>query len=147
MITLDDTQQAILDHLDDEIGVPVVEQAIPTFTTVERDATGQISPYVAIQFGDLIPVGGGEGFAGSPYDDYRLPVYLQAIAKDPGEARRLGNFITGIFLGREFVYGGHVRKRVGGSMFPLENNNAGVEAYLFPLSFSLLVQIAQDDIV
>jgi hypothetical protein len=143
-LTIDDTQDAILEYLDNEIGVTVAEHAIPSLQSLPRDVTGKIVPYVAVQFGDLIPVPRGEGFAGPLFDDYRLPLYFQAVAHSAEEARRLANFVTGIFLGQTFPFGGDVRKRVGGSMFPLENNNGGVEAYIAPLSFSLLVQIAHE---
>lgn len=140
--TLDDIEDNILAHLDSVTAARVEEHAIPDLETVPRDENGEVVPYVSVQFGDLIPVAGGEGFVSPLFDDYLLPVYLQAIASDPRESRRLANFLTLHFLGQQFPFSGSVRKRIAGAQFPMEGTDGAVEAYIWPLSFSLLVQVA-----
>lgn len=138
---LDTTQDAIIDYLNDIVAAKVEEHAIPDSTTVPRSPDGKVVPYVAVQFGDVIQTG-NRSFDGPLYDDYTLPVYLQVVTSTPRESRRLANFLSGKFLGQDFPYSGSVRKRLGGAQFPMEGTNVGVEAFVNPLSFGVLVQLA-----
>lgn len=141
---LNEIQDAILAYLDSVTPATVEEHAIPDLEVVPRTPDGKIIPYVAVQFGDLMPVVGGEGFTSPLYDDYEMPIYMQGVTSSPRETRRLGNFLVGSFLGQQFPFSGSVRKRIAGAQFPMEGTNGAVEAYISPLSFVLLIQLAID---
>lgn len=132
-------QEAILAHLDTEFVQPVIEQSVPDTNTVLRNAGGAIEPYIAVQFGDL-QQGSTYSFAGPRADDYLLPIYFQCIAPTPKIARQLQNKLMDEMLGEGFPWAGSVRKRPGGGMFAVTGSNAATEAYMFPSSFSLVVQ-------
>lgn len=139
---LDEIQDAILAHLKGMTIAKVEEHAIPDLAAVPRSDNGDVVPYVAIQFGDIIASSSGTGFAGPLFDDYQMPIYIQVVASDTRESRRLANFITGRFLGSDFPFSGSVRKRMGGAQFPMEGTDGSIEAYIWPLSFTVLVQAA-----
>lgn len=132
-------QQNILTELDSGVAQPVIEQAVPTATTVLRDSTGAIKPYFAVQFGD-IQQGRSRSAVGPRGEDYVLPVYVQCIGPTAEIARGLQNKLLDVFLGVDFAYSGNVRKRPGGGMFVLNASNEAVEAYAFPASFGVTVQ-------
>lgn len=136
-----DIQDAILDHLRSEIPQPVYEQAIPDSTNV-RKVNGKIVPYVAIQFGDLQRKAGGNTYAGVRTYDYELPIYIQACSADASTTRRIASrSILNAMLGLKLDGTGEVRKRPGGAMFPMVNSNAATEAYVFPSSWAVTIQI------
>lgn len=140
-LNLVEVQEEIFEILKDTIPQPLYEQAIPDSNTV-RKVNGQILPYVALQFGDLQFVSSGQGFAGVRYDDYDLPIYIQVCAADPTVARRIasGNVLSAL-LGKQVTATGQLRKRPGGGMFPIVNSNGATEAYLFPSSWAVRVQL------
>lgn len=142
--SLQETQEAILTYLDQQFVQPVVEMAVPDVNTVLRNDAGMIEPYVAVQFGDVFPQG-KRNMATPMGDDYQLPIYIQYVAADPGIARRMYNKGLGLFLAQQFPYAGSVRKRVGGGMYELNASNGATEAYMFPGSFGLLVQLLATD--
>lgn len=113
---------------------PIYETAVPDATTVKRDAQGRVSPYVAVQFGDLLQIG-TRNMASVVNDDYRLPIYVQSIAGTAKDARRVANLVNRTLLGLSTPYGGQIRKRVGGGMFMLVSAQ-GAEAYQMPASFA-----------
>lgn len=139
MSTIEQTQEEILTALRATIAQPVVEQGIPDINTVERNVVGDIDPYVAIQFGDLQNAA-GKSFVGPRGHDYQMPIYTQAIAPEPGIARRIQNKVVDVLLGEGFAWSGQIEKRPGGPMFPMTNSNGATEAYTAPSSFGLLVQ-------
>lgn len=138
--TIGITQGEMLDLLDAQFVQPVVEQGIPDINTVRRhETTGEIEPYIAVQFGDL-QQGSSRSFVGPRGDDYIMPIYFQCIAPEAGTARGLQNKLVNVLLGEGFPWSGNVRKRPGGAMFPMTNSNSATEAYTAPSSFGLLVQ-------
>lgn len=138
--TIGITQAEMLALLDAEFVQPIVEQGIPDINTVRRNATtGEIEPYIAIQFGD-IQQQGARSFVGPRGDDYVMPLYAQCIAPEAGVARGLQNKLVNVLLGEGFPWSGNVRKRPGGAMFTMTNSNSATEAYTAPSSFGLLVQ-------
>lgn len=138
--TIGITQAEMLALLDAEFVQPIVEQGIPDSNTVRRNATtGEIEPYIAIQFGD-IQQQGARSFVGPRGDDYVMPLYAQCIAPEAGVARGLQNKLVNVLLGEGFPWSGNVRKRPGGAMFTMTNSNSATEAYTAPSSFGLLVQ-------
>lgn len=139
MSTLNQTQEEILTLLRSEFAQPIVEQGVPDIDTVLRNPSGQIDPYIAIQFGDL-QQGRAFSFVGPRGDDYVMPVYFQCIAPKVGIARDLHNKLLNVFLGEYFPWSGNVRKRPGGGMFTMTNSNSATEAYTMPASFGVPVQ-------
>lgn len=141
-LNLVEVQDEILATLQAAIPQPVVEQAIPDANTV-RKVNGQITPYLALQFGDLQFIASGQGFTGVRTNDYDLPIYVQVCAADPTIARKIasGNVLSAL-LGLSFPWTGELRKRPGGGMWPIVNSNGATEAYLFPSSWATRVQIA-----
>lgn len=141
-LNLVQVQDEVFQTLDNAIPQPLVEQGIPDADTV-RKVGGMIEPYVAIQFGDLQDVVSGRGFTGVRTNTYDLPIYVQVCASDATVARKIasGNVLDAL-LGLTFSWTGQLRKRPGGGMFPVTNSNGATEAYLFPSSWALRVQIA-----
>lgn len=139
MANISETQTAILELLGTAFAQPIVEQGVPDIETVLRNPSGQIDPYIAIQFGDL-QQGRTYSFVGPRGDDYIMPLYFQCIAPKADIARGLYNKLMDVFLGEDFPWSGNVRKRAGGGMFTMTNSNSATEAYAAPASFGLLVQ-------
>lgn len=136
-----EVQEDILDHFRSNVPWEVVEQAIPDSHTVKR-VNGQIPVYIAIQFGDLQRRGGGDTLVGVRTYDYELPVYVQAVAPTPQIARNVAyRNVIDTMLGFKTRYTGEVRKRPGGAMWPITESNGATEAYLFPVSFAVTVQL------
>lgn len=134
------TQEEILALLDAAFVQPVVEQGIPDIDAVPRNpVTGQVKPYIAVQFGDL-QQGRAFSMIGARGDDYTLPIYFQCIAPTAKAARDLQNKLMDVMLGEGFPWSGNVRKRAGGGMFSMTNSSSATEAYTFPCSFGLNVQ-------
>lgn len=139
--SLDITQEEIIAHLEAELAQPLHEQAIPDIETVRRNEAGEIDPYIAFQFG--MPVQqGATSFAGAMHHDYVIPIYLQVISPDAALGRRIANKIVRVFLGKGFSWAGEVRQRSGGPMFPMVQSTGATEAYAFPLSFGLSMQLS-----
>lgn len=132
-------QEAIISLLESSFAQPLVEQAVPDSKTVKRNSIGQIDPYIAYHFGDT-QQGTATSMAGPRWDDYEMPIYTQVIAPDADIARRLGNKLRDVLLGREFTWTGSIRKRPGGGMFPLVASTGATEAYIMPASFGVLIQ-------
>lgn len=137
-------QDAVLAHLKETIPQPVYEQAVPDAANL-RKVNGKLLPYVALQFGDLQRKAGGNTFAGVRTYDYELPIYVQVCAADPSTARRIASGkVLDALLGLSGDGTGEVRKRPGGGMFPVVNSNAATEAYLFPSSWAVTLQISHN---
>ena len=130
---------AVMSALDAAMPQPIVDQAVPDTETVVRNSAGAINPYIAIQFGDL-QEGYRHNMASVRYDDYYMPIYLQVIAPTPAITRAIYNKMIDTMLGLTTQWTGNIRKRPGGGMWPLVTSNGATEAYLFPCSFSLLIQ-------
>jgi len=140
--SLDVIEQDVLDFLVTTVfpGQEVVEEAIPDIQTLKRTATGAVNPYVVVQLGDPQPWG-SYSFMGPRGDDYSLPVYIQIVVPKPSIGRSLRSRAIDLFLGASFEWAGEVRKRVSGGQFPIKNSDGAVEAYLYPASFGLLIQL------
>jgi len=140
--SLDVIEQDVLDFLTTTVfpGQEVVEEAIPDIRTLKRTATGAVDPYVVVQLGDTQPWG-ASSFVGPRGDDYSLPVYLQMVVPVPSIGRKLRSRAIDLFLGASFDWAGAVRKRVSGGQFPIKNSDGAVEAYLYPASFGILIQL------
>lgn len=142
MLNIFSVQDDILDHLIENVPHRVEEVAIPDSETVLRGTSGDIIPYIAVQLGDLQVQYTGRGFAGTRYDDYELPVYIQCIAPEARGSRKMATQVYDALLGMKFPWTGQIRKRPGGLMWPLQASNAATEAYMFPTSFAVTVQSA-----
>lgn len=142
MLNIYDVTEAILEYLDTAIPQDVIEQAVPNPDQVLRDSKGRIKNYVAVQFGDLQVRETGNNLAGVRYSDYDLPIYAQVIAGTPQIAREIAyKKVLDALTGMDFQWTGEVRKRSGGAMWPLISSNGATEAYMFPVSFGVTVQM------
>lgn len=141
--SLDTIADDIFDYLREDIYTiqPVYDQAIPDIQTIQRDETGRIPNYVTVQIGDIQPWG-STSFIGAQGDDYVLPIRWQVVSPDPGIARKIAHRGVHLFLGASFAWAGQIRKRNSGDMYPLKNSDGSVECYVFPVSFGLVVQLA-----
>lgn len=137
-------QDAIFEHLNANIPQDLVEQGVPDADTV-RKVDGKVLPYVAMRFGDLQRMNGGRTFVGVRTFDYELPIYLEAVAADASVARKIasGPILTTL-LGLKLPYTGEVRKRPGGGQFAITNSNGATEAYMFPSSWAVTVQLIDE---
>lgn len=139
MLSLEAIQEDVLAKLKADIAQPVYETGIPDAQSVIR-VGGRVQPYVAVQFGDL-QRGITRSMAGVRGDDYYTPVYLQAIAANARDARRIANKIIDVMLGYSPEYGGEIRSRPGGGQFYIQTSTGATEAFVSPVSFQLTVQI------
>lgn len=139
--SLEQIQEDVLAYMDAQLAQPVIEQAVPDAQSVRRTSSGRIEPYVAIQFGDILG-GATRSMAGVRGDDFVLPIYVQSLAGNAKDARRISNKITNVFLGETFPWAGSVRKRPGGALLPVVASNGATECYLYPTSFGLLIELA-----
>lgn len=143
MLNLVNIQDAILTSLENSLATPVFEQAIPDASPV-RKVSGEILPYVALQFGDLQDRISGLGFTGVRANDYELPIYIQVVAANPEIARKIASgTVLDAMLGLSLPGTGEVRKRPGGGMWPIVNSNGATEAYLVPSSWAVTVQLQE----
>lgn len=118
------------------------EQAIPDSATVLRDASGKIKTYIAYRFGDLQRMyGGSRGLTGVRNDSYELPIYFEAVSGVAKTASRTADLVIEEMLGAKFKYTGEIRKRPGGAMYPITSTNAATEAYMFPTSYAVTIQL------
>lgn len=141
--SIEQTQEQFLLDLAADVRMKVIEQGIPDTFTVARNDKGQIDPYVAVQFGDL-QQGYRFSMAGPEGDDYYLPVYMQVVAPLPKIARQGANRVLSACLGKSnFPWGGSMRKKPGGNMYPIVTTDGATEAYQFPSSWHLLVQFSE----
>lgn len=141
MFNLIEIQDKIIDQLADNSPFPVAEQAIPDAETVVK-VGGKIEPYIALQFGDLQDRAGGRGFTGVRHNDYELPIYIQVVSADMSKARKIRDgAVLDMMLGFSQAWAGEVRKRPGGGMWPITNSNGATEAYLYPSSWAVTVQL------
>ena len=141
-LNLVDVQDQIYEALENAIPYPLVEQGVPDEDTV-RKVNGKVEPYVALQFGDLQRGRlGGETFAGVRTFDYELPIYIQVVSADMSKARKIRDgAVLDMMLGFSQDWTGEVRKRPGGGMWPITNSNGATEAYLYPSSWAVTVQL------
>lgn len=141
MLNLVEVQDEIINRLAEKLSIPLVEQAIPDADTV-RKVGGKIEPYAALQFGDPQDRAEGRGFTGVRGNDYELPIYIQVVAAETTRARKLASGqVLDVMLGFSQDWTGEVRKKSGGNMWPLVNSNGATEAYLYPSSWAVTVQL------
>lgn len=142
MLNLSRLQDEVLGYFKSKVPQPVYEQGIPDAETVVK-VGGKIVPYIALQFGDIQERASGRGFSGVRYNEYDLPIYIQVVAADPKIARKIASeSVLDALLGVQFDWAGQVRKRSGGSMWPITNSNGATEAYLAPSSWAITVQLS-----
>lgn len=132
-------QEALLTRIKADNPTPVTEGGIPDSRTIKVDTSGKIVPYISLQFGDIDDAG-EMSFAGYRSADYNLPIYAQAVAASPREARRLMNRFKDKLLGLDFPWTGEVRKRAGGGVFNDTASNGATEAYVSAASFTVTIQ-------
>lgn len=140
--SLDTIQEEIITYLTNTAfpGQEVIETARPDAVTAPRDAAGNIKPFVTYRFGDIAQYG-PRSFAGARGDDYRLPLYLECVAPTPEIARKLRNRAVDKMLGSTFTLSGDMRKTPGFGSLPVTNSDGAVEAYAYPTSFGILIQL------
>lgn len=138
--SIEDIQDGILEHLRGALIQEVYDDYIPNTKTLRRNESGEVVPYLVVQFGDLQPQN-AYAMTGSWDDDYGMPVYIQAISADPKIARRLANKVVRVLLGQAFPWSGQMRKRPGFNMFTIDSSDSSVEAYASPVFMTVLVQL------
>lgn len=139
--TLDTIPEAFLQFLREQMGgIQIEEQAIPDIDTLERDPAGKVPYYICVQFADEIPEG-GKSFIGPWGDDYVMPVYIQVVGPVAPNTRKIANRLKRIALGWRTEYSSELRKRALGRIFPLTNSDGATEAYVYPVSFGIPLQL------
>lgn len=135
-------------YLKDQVfpGQPVHIQSVEDDEILEHDAAGKVLPYIAYQLGD-IQQWGSKSFVGPMSDDYVWPLYIKIVVASTPQGKDIGAQLYSRclqrFLGVSFPWAGQVRKRAGGSMFPLVKSPGSTSAVVFPASFGLLIQLAE----
>lgn len=141
--SLDSIQDEILERLQSELVQPVYDDYIPNTSTLRRNASGEVDPYVVVQFGDIQPKS-AYSMTGPVDDDYELPVYVQAISADPKVSRRIANKIVRVLLGTTTPWAGNMRKRAGFNQFTIDSSDNSIEAYASPVFFALNIQLSEE---
>ena len=143
--SIDVVQDEILAHLKAAIepAQMVYEDYIPNTKTLRRNLSGEVVPYVVVQFGDLQPRN-AYAMTGAWDDDYELPIYIQSISADPKISRRISNKVVRTFLAQSFPWSGDVRKRAGFNMFTIDSSDSSIEAYASPAFFNVVIQVSDE---
>lgn len=139
--TLETIQEDILAFLQESTPWKVEETGIPDIDRVPKQ-DGKIIPYVIVQFGDIAP-NGRRAMSGAFDDDYRLPLYITVIGPEAGVTRKVYNRLILSFLGKTFDWAGQIRKTGGGGSYSATSSTGGTEAYAFPATFTLGIQLAE----
>lgn len=132
MLTLDAAIASIEDELDNLVQ-SWYEDGIPTFSTLKFSG-GKLEPYIVVSYGDLIQ-GFDRSMAGTRGDAHDFPVRFMAVAPSAKIARQLRVKLTDMFTGFSPDYCGELKKRGGGGIFTVINDNDAVVAYAAPVSF------------
>lgn len=143
MFTLEQIQTDILAALNDLVPWTVEEGSIPNIDEIPK-VGGLVVPYVVVQFGDIAP-NGRRAMSGAFDDDYRLPMYLTVIGPTMESARKIYNGIILKFLGKTFDWAGQIRKTAGGGSYGGKSSTNGTEAYAFPATFTLAIQLSETE--
>lgn len=139
--SLDDIPDQFLTELRSQMGaIRLEEQAIPDIDTLIRDQAGRVEYYICVQIGDEQPQG-GRSFIGPWGDDYVMPIYIQVVGPEPKNVRKVANKVKRVMLGWTSDYSSEVRKRATGRIFPLSNSDGATEAYVYPVSFGVPLQL------
>lgn len=139
--SLDDIPDEFLAYVREEMGsLQIEEQSTPDVDTLQRDAAGRVPFYICVQFGDEEQAG-ARSFIGPWGDDYVMPVYAQVVGPQARNTRLLANKLKRVMLGWTSEYSSEVRKRVTGHIFPLTNSDGATEAYVYPVSFGVPLQL------
>ena len=142
MYSLDEAQDAILEYLDNEMFEKIIEQSITDGLLVERDYSGELKPYIAVDFGDLAEAGARTA-AGPKTYDYALPIRCRVIASDPTEARKIANRLVRKMLGFSTDWSGGVTKSRAAGLFPITTSNMATQAYQMATGFNLTLQLQE----
>lgn len=131
-------QEEILSHLRSEFAQPVYEEAVPNYQTVKRNSTGQVKPYLCLQFGDVF-AGGSRSMIGALGHDYVMPLSIQVLAPTPEIGRQLSNKLIKVLLGKQFENSGQIEKRpVGGAIMTISESDAASEVYMVPSWYKVM---------
>lgn len=134
---------AVHNHLVSSIAQPVYRQGVPDADTVLRDPSGAVRYYVAVQYGTPWSRAAGKTFSGVRHDDYSLPIHVQVIGADAEIVERIA--MDGVFnalLGFSAKWTSQMSQSTGGAIYPMTQSNQATEAYVFPMTFSLVFQMA-----
>ncbi len=125
-------------------GQTVYKQSIPDTTILSRTSNGLVEPYVSYALGDL-QQWGATSMIGARGDDYVLPLYLKIAVPGSDDGISIGEQLydrcINLFLGQKFDGAGEIRKRAGGSQFPIKKTDGSIEAIIFPVSFGIVTQL------
>ena len=125
-------------------GQKVYKQAVADTTILQTDSAGVVKPYVSYALGDL-QQWGSTSMIGARGDDYVLPLYLKIVVPGSDAGILIGEALydrcIDLFLGHKFTASGAVRKRAGGSQFPLTKADGATEAIVYPVSFGIVTQL------
>lgn len=142
MLNIVQVQDGILSHLRASIPQKVFEQGIPDAHTV-RKVNGKVEPYVAIQFGALMPQSRGRTFVGVRTFDHELVAQVQVVAADPTIARRIMfNNIYNAMVGLSLPWTGEVMPDRIGGVFPIVTSTGATEAYQYASGFRVTLQLS-----
>lgn len=142
MDSITHTQEELLKYLSDNFAETFVENALPDGVTLQRDKYGYFQPYVSIVFGDLQQIG-SRNMASSLHHDYRLPFFISVVSPDTASGRAIANKLQVKLLGWGTDWTGQVEKRSGGLIYSLPAQMPSEEAYVFPASFEVTIQVAE----
>lgn len=141
--SLEEAQKDIFQHLETEFAEKIVEQSILDNLLVERDALGNLKPYIAVDFSDIAEAG-ARTFGGPMTYDYAMPIRCRVVADKPTTARRISNKLVRVMLGYSTEWtGGVTKSRVVGGLLPITTSNMATEAYQMPTGFTITLQLAE----
>lgn len=136
------TEDEALAHLRGAFKEPVVLQTWPDVDTLLKTPTGQVLPYYSVRFGNAV-TSGSKSFYGVEGDDYRVRMYVDAIAAEADLARLLSRRFFNAFNGFRATWGGQwVSRAGGGGVIPISVSTEPTEAYSVPSAYSVVVQYA-----
>lgn len=125
---------------------PIYRGGVPTLETLVLGPSGRISPYIVINFSDIIRQG-SKNFAGTRGDDHLQPINFFCVAPHPVSAsdapiaEQLQIKVIDKFLGYNVLYGGEMVKRPGGATFVMADSSGRPVADVSFVSFNVTVQV------
>jgi hypothetical protein len=131
--SLDAAIASIETQLNTLTGFTWYEDGIPTYENLHLSG-GILKPYIVVSYGD-ISEGFDKSMAGARGNAHDLPVRFYAVAPTAKIARQVRGKLTDKFTGFMPAHCAELRKRGGGGLFTMVDNNGAIVAYVATVSF------------
>lgn len=122
-LNLYETQQAILDHMKDELSQQVYAGFVDDASTL-FEQNGDLHPIVVVQFNDMMPSGRGKMFCGPRSDEYYSNMRILVVGDSTMEVLAVASRVNEVLLGWEGPNMTPISKDLGGGSYTTPQVNA-----------------------